>query len=198
MSTGGDQSGGGSTPVGVDVLTTLRSGEGESLDRLVSLLYAELKRIAHHHLARRRHGIKAGTLDTTELVNEAYLKLVDQTQAGWTDRAHFLALAAVAMRHILIDRARARVTKKRGGVQKPVTLEETAIVSEDSPEALLAIDQALDELAKIDERLAHVVEYRFFGALSEAEIAEALGVTVRTVQRDWAKARMLLRRLLGE
>ena len=181
-----------------EVLAALRSGHRESLDSLVALLYNELRVIAHRHLAKRGQGnARQNSLATTALVNEAYLKLVDQTQAGWSDRGHFLALAAVAMRHILIDRAKARVAQKRGGGQAAITLEEEAIAA-DSPEALLDINEALDRLAEIDVRLSQVVECRFFGGLSEADTAEALGVTTRTVQRDWAKARMLLRRALGE
>ncbi|HKW12238.1 MAG TPA: ECF-type sigma factor [Gemmatimonadaceae bacterium] len=181
------------------VLAALRSGQQESLDSLVALLYEELRLIAHRHLVRREHARdRRNSLATTALVNELYLKLVDQTQATWKDRAHFLAVAAVAMRHILIDHAKARVTQKRGAGHAPVTLEEEAIVASDSPEALLEIDEALDRLAQVDARLAKVVEYRFFGGFSEEETAKLLGVTTRTVQRDWAKARMLLQRLLAE
>jgi RNA polymerase sigma factor (TIGR02999 family) len=188
-----------STSTRDEVLQALRSGRRESLDSLIALLYQELRVIAHRHLARhRRAGEGQGTLATTALVNEAYLKLVDQSQAGWKDRAHFLALAAVAMRHILIDRAKAKVAQKRGGAQAPITLEGDGIAAEDSPEALLDINNALDRLAELDPRLARVVECRFFGGLSESETAEALGVTMRTVQRDWVKAKMLLRRTLAE
>jgi RNA polymerase sigma factor (TIGR02999 family) len=136
--------------------------------------------------------------ETTALVHEAYIKLVDQTHAGWSDRAHFLALAAVAMRHILIDQAKAKMTAKRGGSRQAVTLDDAAIAADDSPEALLSINDALDRLATIDPRLAQVVECRFFGGLSDEETAVALGVTKRTVQRDWVKARMLLRRSLAD
>jgi RNA polymerase sigma factor (TIGR02999 family) len=183
-------------PTSVEVLTALRSGEVGSLDTLVPALYQELRLIAHRHLARRR-GCFPGAA-TTSLVNEVYLKLVDQTQAEWRDRAHFLAVAAVAMRHILINRAKARVAKRRGGAEAVVTLDEEAIAADRTPEALLDLNEALDRLADLDPRLARVVECRFFGGLSEDEIAEALGITVRTVQRDWAKARMLLRRALAE
>jgi RNA polymerase sigma factor (TIGR02999 family) len=184
-------------PTSVEVLTALRSGEAESLDSLIPVLYQELRLIAHRHLARRR-GNDASGAETTSLVNEVYLKLVDQTQAEWRDRAHFLAVAAIAMRHILINRARARVANKRGGAEATVTLDEEAIAADRTPEALLDLNEALDKLAMLDARLARVVECRFFGGLSEDEIAEALGITVRTVQRDWAKARMLLRRALAE
>ena len=174
-------------------LAALRSGSRESLDRLVPLLYQELRAIAHRHIARRPNG---GTLETTGLVHEAYLKVVDQSRLGVHDRAHFLALAALAMRHVLVDRARARGRLKRGGTCGRITFEEDQIAVDDQPEALLQLDEALAWLAELEPRLARVVECRFFGGLTEEEIAEALGVTVRTVQRDWAKARMLLRRAL--
>jgi RNA polymerase sigma factor (TIGR02999 family) len=175
------------------ILTVLRSGSRESLDRLVPLLYQELRAIAHRRIARRPNG---GTLETTGLVHEVYLKLVDQSGTGVRDRAHFLALASLAMRHVLVDRAKARGRLKRGSTTGWITFDEEQIAVDDQPEALLQLDDALSWLAGLDPRLARVVECRFFGGLSEAEIAEALGVTERTVQRDWAKARMLLRRAL--
>jgi RNA polymerase sigma factor (TIGR02999 family) len=185
-------------PAKTDTLAALRDSRPESLDSLVALTYDELRRIARRHLARgRRVGARSGTLGTTALVNEAYLKLVDQANAGPRDRAHFLAIAAVAMRHILIDRARARSARKRGGGNAAVTLDVDAVAGADDPQSLLDINDALDRVALIDARLARVVECRFFGGLSEEEIAEVLGVTVRTVQRDWARARMLLRRELS-
>ncbi len=183
-------------PTGTDVLTVLRGGDRESLDKLVPLLYDELKEIAHHHLDRhRRPDARDGTLATTALVNEAYLRLVDQSRAVWQDRAHFLAVSAVAMRHILVDRARARASQKRGGDFREETFE-TADSGDRSFDRLLEIDDALDRLALVAPRLARVVECRFYGGLSEDEIAEALGITVRTVQRDWVKAKSLLRRSL--
>jgi RNA polymerase sigma factor (TIGR02999 family) len=177
-----------------DVLDALRSGRRDALDGLTSLLYDELREIAHRHRARDSHD---PTLATTALVHEAYLKLVDQSRAQWTDRAHFLALAAVAMRHILTDRARARLAAKRGGARDVVTFDDETVASEDRPGALLQIHEALDRLAGVDARIASVVEYRFFGGLTHEEIAGALGITVRTVERDWAKARVLLRDLLA-
>ena len=185
--------------IGADVLHALRSGHRESIDRIVPLLYGELRQIAHRHLARTRSAnAKDATLVTTALVNEAYLKLVDQTVAGFTDRAHFLALASVAMRHILIDGARAHDRQRRGGGAVDLTFEDAVLESERAPDQLLEIDDALTQLAKVSPRLARVVEYRYYGGLSEAEIAEVLSVTERTVQRDWAKARMLLRRALAD
>jgi RNA polymerase sigma factor (TIGR02999 family) len=178
----------------LDVLDALRSGRRDALDDLTSLLYDELREIAHRHRARESRDV---TLATTALVHEAYLKLVDQSRAQWNDRAHFLALAAVAMRHILTDRARARLAAKRGGARDAVTFDDEIIASEEQPGALLQIHEALDRLAGVDARLACIVEYRFFGGLTHDEIAAALGVTVRTVERDWAKARVLLRDLLA-
>jgi RNA polymerase sigma factor (TIGR02999 family) len=176
-----------------DLLTDLRSGRHGALDRLLPLVYGELRAIAHRQLGARG---RAGTLSTTDLVHEAYLKLVDQSQAEWRDRAHFLALASVAMRHVLVDRAKARAALKRGGGRRRVSFNEGDIGREDQPEAMLQLDEALERLAAAEPRLARVVECRFFGGLTEEEIAEVLAVTVRTVQRDWAKARMLLRRAL--
>jgi RNA polymerase sigma factor (TIGR02999 family) len=167
------------------------------VDELLPAVYEELRLIAHRSLLGRGNGGDP-TLATTALVNEVYLKLARDMVAGWQDRAHFLAVAAVAMRHILIDNARARMSEKRGGSHARVTLEEEAVANDHSPEALLEIDEALKALARVDERLARVVECRFFGGLSEIETAEALGVTTRTVQRDWQKARAFLRRALGD
>ena len=176
-----------------DVLTELRSGRLESLDRLLPLVYEELRAMAHRQLAARGRG---GTLQTTALVHEAYLKLVDQSQADWRDRAHFLAVASIAMRHVLVDRAKARVALKRGGEFRRITFDEQEIGVDDQPDALVQLDEALERLGEVGPRLVRVVECRFFGGLTEDEIAEALGLTVRTVQRDWAKARMMLRRAL--
>ncbi len=175
------------------MLNELQSGSRESVERLVPLLYQELRAIAHRQLARQPEG---GTLDTTALVHEAYLKVVDQARTEVHDRSHFLALASLAMRHVLVDRAKERATQKRGGEWARITLDEEKVSIEDQPEAMLQLDEALSYLADLEPRLARVVECRFFGGLPEDEIAQALGVTVRTVQRDWAKARMLLRRKL--
>jgi len=177
-----------------DVLNELRSGRREALDRLLPVVYEQLREIAHRRLGERA---RAGTVETTALVHEAYLKLVDQSSAEWRDRAHFFALASVAMRHVLIDRARARSTSKRGGEREQITLDDDTIAVDDPGLALLEIDDALDKLATVDPRLARVFECRFFGGLTEEEIAESLGLTVRTVERDWAKARMLLRASLA-
>ena len=168
-------------------------GSQESLDRLFPLLYQQLRVIARRQLGRRPNG---GTLDTSDLVHEAYLRVAARGIAGTPDRAHLLALASLVMRNVLVDRARAWGRLKRGGGCGRVTFDEDRIAVDDQPDALLQLDEALTRLAELEPRLARVVECRYFGGLGEAEIARALGVTVRTVQRDWAKARMLLRRAL--
>ena len=165
----------------------------ESLDRLVPLLYQELRAMARRELGRRRYG---RTLETNELVHEAYLKVAGYVRAEMPDRARLLALASLAMRHVLVDRAKAWGRLKRGGGCGRITFDEDRIAVDDQPETLLQLDEALTRLAALEPRLARVVECRFFGGLTEEEVAAALDVTVRTVQRDWAKARMLLRRAL--
>jgi RNA polymerase sigma factor (TIGR02999 family) len=168
------------------------------LDRLVELAYHELRSVAHRHLSARR-GQRDGnsTLETTALVHEAYLKLAASVPGVWRDQAHFRAVASVAMRQILIDRARAQATEKHGGGVMRVSFDEEAIAADDAPDALLAIDGALDRVAQTSPRLARMIELRFYGGLSDAELAAELSVTVRTVQRDWAKARMLIERALA-
>ena len=189
----GPDSGGPSRETPTEILAELRNGSDDAFDRLIPLVYQELRNIAHRKLARRDDGV---TLSTTVLVHEAYLKLVDQSSANWRDRAHFLAVASLAMRHVLVDRARARHTMKRGGARRRITLRDDHVPVEEQPDALLQLDDAMQRLAALAPRLARVVECRFFGGLTEDEIAEALGLTVRTVQRDWSKARVLLEREL--
>jgi RNA polymerase sigma factor (TIGR02999 family) len=187
----------GSSIGATDFLTTLRAPARVDVDQLFSIVYQELRAIAHRQLrARQRDGDPTPTLATTALVNEAYLKLVDQSHATWRDRAHFLSIAAVAMRHILVDHARARLTEKRGGGRRRITLEENLLNLDREAEQLVALDDGLKELESMNSRLARVVEMRFFAGLAEHEIAEVLGVTVRTIERDWAKARALLRQAL--
>ena len=176
-----------------DVLDELRSAAPGSADQVVTEAYEQLRAIAHRRLRMRD---PHGTLSTTALVHEAYLKLTDQSHADWKDHEHFLALASLAMRHVLVDRARERNTLKRGGVRQRVTLDEVHASIDAEPDVLLQLDEAMQKLAAFEPRLARVVECRFFGALTERETAEALGITVRTVQRDWVKARVLLQRAL--
>lgn len=174
-------------------LTDTQGERRDELDRLMPVVYEQLRLIARRQLAIREGG---ATLSTTGLVHEAYLKLVDHSRMDWGDRGHFFALASVAMRHILVDRARARLTQKREGNLRRVTLDNDQVAYDAQPEALLDLNEAVSRLSVVEPRLARVVECRFFGGLSEEETAEALEVTVRTVQRDWAKAKMLLRRAL--
>jgi len=155
------------------------------MDRLFPLVYGELRRIAHRQLQGERPG---HTLGTTGLVHETYLKLVDQTRIQWRDRGHFFALAARAMRQILVDYARRYRAQRRGGGLRRVSLTDGTAV-EDQAELLLAVHEALDRLAVMNERLSQVVECRYFAGLTEEETAVALGVTARTVERDWVKAK---------
>ena len=154
------------------------------------MVYEELRRIARRHLRAEREG---HTLTTSALVHEAYLKLADQTRAEWNDHAHFLAVAAQAMRRVLIDYARQHHAAKRGGDRQRVTLESGVIgPGGERAESLMALDDALTRLAKLDDRQARVVECRFFAGMTEEETARVLGITARTVRRDWVKAKAWL------
>ena len=176
------------------LLGDLRAGRREAFDRILPLVYHELRRAARRELMIR----PSDTLSTTALVHELYLKLSRAERADWRNRAHFLGVAAVAMRHILVDRARRRTADKRGGMHRHVTLDDGLTTAADNQaESLLELHEALDQLALIDQRLARVVECRFFGGMTERETAEALSITERTVRRDWVKARGLLYQLLG-
>ena len=172
-----------------DLLLRASAGEESAVTQVFPLVYDELRRLAHSHLSREAPG---RTLGTTELVHEAYLRLIDGTRVEWTGRAHFMGIAAMAMRRILVERARARRSLKRGGPFPPVPLDAIDVGAEDRAEWLLALDEALDRLRAYDERQARVVECRFFGGMTEEETGEALGLTARTVRRDWVKARGLL------
>lgn len=172
------------------LLHAYREGDRGAFDRLVPLVYDDLRRIARHHLRRSRPG---QTLDTTGLVHEYYLKMADQTHLDVQDRGHFLAVSARAMRQVIIGYARRRTASKRGGGEEQITLDEGRIAVGDQAEWLLDLDRALDRLGGRSERLARVVECRFFAGLSEEETAEALGVSLRTTQRDWTRARAWLK-----
>jgi RNA polymerase sigma factor (TIGR02999 family) len=172
-----------------DYLLAARGGDREVMDRLFVSVYDELRRIAHHAL---RHERTDHTLGTTGLVHEAYFRLVDQTRVEWRDRAHFFGVASHAMRQVLVDYARRRGAAKRGGKVKVLALEEGMVPAEERAEALLAVDEALTRLSEHDAGLAQVVECRFFGGLTEDETAEATGSSVRTVQRQWRRAKAWL------
>jgi RNA polymerase sigma factor (TIGR02999 family) len=169
-----------------DLLLQASDGDGAAMESLYPFVYEELRRVAHRALLRED---PAHTLGTTGLVHEAYLRLVDQTRVEWRNRSHFYAIAAQAMRRILVDYARQHQRTKRGGGRQPLTLDENVVSLNERSENLIALDEALTRLAAFNPRLSQVVECRFFAGLTEEEIAEATGVAVRTVKRDWAKAR---------
>jgi RNA polymerase sigma factor (TIGR02999 family) len=172
------------------LLQAARCGEREALDRLLPLVYDELRQLAARQLGRERAG---HTLGATALVHEAYVKLSGGGTCGAGDRAHFLAIAARAMRQVLVDHARRRARAKRGGGWERTTLGEGDAAVEFRPEEMLALDRALEEL---DPRQREIVEYRFFAGMEEREVAEVLGISERTVRRDWVKARAWLYRSL--
>jgi RNA polymerase sigma factor (TIGR02999 family) len=171
------------------LLQAYGAGEHEALERLMPLLYDELHALAGRHMAGER---RSHTLSTTELVHEAYLNLVDQTQVGPQNRRHFFAIASRVMRNLLIDYARRHAAQKRGGGQRPTSLDGKAIAVQERADELLALDAALDRLAARDERMARVVQYRFFGGLTLKETAHLLDVSVMTVHRDWKRAKAWL------
>jgi RNA polymerase sigma factor (TIGR02999 family) len=177
------------------LLIELEGGRREAFESLVTLLYDDLRLLARRHLRCQGNMI---TLHTSGLVHEAYLKLADRTRLSWENRGHFLAVYTKVMRNILIDMARSKLALKRGGDRVKVTLDEHHNKVEAQADELLAIDQALEILETLDERLARIVECRFFAGLSEVETALALGISDRTVRRDWIKARTILHGLLEE
>jgi RNA polymerase sigma factor (TIGR02999 family) len=181
-----------------ELLARARDGGGLSraMEQLMPLVYDELRAIAHRQLRGER---TQHTLSTTALVHEAYLRLVDQQRVQWQDRTHFFAVAARVMRRVLVDYARRRVARKRDGAAKAVPLDDALLVADDQADMLPELDEALTRLATRDERMARVVELRFFAGLTEAETAEVLGVSPRTVRYDWIKAKgWLYRELAGE
>lgn len=177
------------------LLARAAGGDRGAFDGAVALVYDELRRLAHAQLRRERPG---HTLDTGALVHEAYLRLGDGRGAAWEGRGHFLAVAAAAMRRVLVDHARRAHAAKRGGAAHPLPLDDAALASAAAlpDERLLALDDALARLAALDPRQARVVECRYFGGLTEEETARALGMGLRTVKRDWARARAWLYRAL--
>jgi RNA polymerase sigma factor (TIGR02999 family) len=176
------------------LLRSWRDGDARAGEKLIEALYSELREMAQARLARERPG---NTLQTTALVHEAYLRLIDQRDIDWRDRGHFLALAATMMRRVLVDRARARKAGKRGGGEPAITLPDAATAGFDALADILDVDRVLERLYAAYPRPARVVELRFFGGLELGEIAAVVGVTERTVKRDWAFARAWLARELG-
>ena len=179
----------------VDNLTGLlvewRDGDKAALDRLMPLVYDELRRIAHRYVRHERDG---HTLQTSALVNEAYLRFAGQRNVDWQNRAHFFAVTAQVMRHILIDHARRRRYAKHGGEVRQVSIEDAAEMSWQRAGELIALEEALDELARFDRRKSQVVELRYFGGLSLEETAEVLEISLMTVRRDWRAAKAWLYR----
>lgn len=176
------------------LLESWSNGRQDALDELMSLVYQELRRMAKRYMNSQPSG---HTLQTTALIHEAYLKLADQQEKNWQNRAHFFAVAAQAMRHILVDHARSHKTEKRGGETEIISLEDVAIVSIERAAEVVALDEALQNLSDLDERKARVVELRYFGGLSVEETAEVLKISPNTVKRDWNFAKMWLLRELS-
>ncbi len=179
-----------------DLLLRASAGEEGAVAGMFPIVYEELRRLARSYLGREASG---RTLGTTELVHEAYLRLIDSSRVEWSGRAHFIGIAASAMRRILVDRARARHSLKRGGALRPVALDVVDLSTDDQADLMLSLDDALDRLRAHDARQARVVECRFFGGLTTEETAEALGIATRTAKRDWVKAKSwLYRELYGD
>ena len=177
------------------LLALAREGSGDALERLMPLVYDELRAIAHGQLRGER---TEHTLSTTGLVHEAYLRLVDQRKAEWQDRTHFFAVSARVMRRVLVDYARRRTAKKRNGVGQAIPLDEALYPVDAQADMMVDLDEALTRLAEQDPRMARVVELRFFAGLTEDEIGELLGVSPRTVRYDWIKAKGWLYRELSD
>jgi len=171
------------------------NGDKAALDRVITLVYQELRRVARREMRRQRPG---DTLQTTALINEAYLRLVDYARVRPRDRSHFFAIAAQAMRRILIERARSRRSAKRGSGAQKVSLDEAADVSNQRAANLVALDEALTNLAAIDPRKAEIVELKYFGGLTIEETAEVLDVSTPTVERDWHMAKIWLHREISK
>ena len=177
-----------------NLLTAWSEGKDEALNELMPLVYQELKRMAKNYMNSQPSG---HTLQTTALIHEAYLKLADQKEKKWQNRAHFFAVAAQAMRHILVDHARLHKTEKRGGETQIISLEDVAIISNKRANEIVALDEALQNLFDLDERKGRVVELRYFGGLSVEETAEVLKISQETVMRDWRFAKTWLLRELS-
>jgi RNA polymerase sigma factor (TIGR02999 family) len=177
------------------LLLAWNDGDQQALDRLVPLVEAELRRLARTYMRRERD---THTLQTTALINEAYVRLIEAHDVQWQSRAHFYGIAAQVMRRVLVDFARKRNYRKRGGGSHQITFNEALAISDAEDLNVLALDEALSELAKVDERKARVVEMRFFGGLTEKEAAAALNISAETARRDWRLAKSWLLRQLSQ
>jgi RNA polymerase sigma factor (TIGR02999 family) len=176
------------------LLVDWNNGNEFAADQLMPLVYDELRRMAKRHLRGQRSG---HTFQTTELIHEAYLKIAAPDESKWQNRAHFFGIAAQAMRHILVDYARAKQSQKRGGWQEKITLAEDAAISSEKPAEIVALDDALHRLAALDRRKSRVVELKYFGGLTNEEVAEVLQISPETAKRDWSFARTWLLRELS-
>lgn len=177
------------------LLIEWRDGDQTALDRLIPLVHQELRRLAHRYLKQER---REHTLQTTALVNEAYLKLVDHKGMHWQNRAHFFAVAAQAMRRILVDHARTRAALKRGGELAMTNLDEAATVADTQAAELLALNDALDQLAHLDARKSRIIELRYFGGMTLEETAEVVGLSPTTVHREWKSAKTWLLKTMSQ
>jgi RNA polymerase sigma-70 factor (ECF subfamily) len=178
-----------------ELLIRWRNGDRSAFDELVPLVYRDLHRLARHYMRRQSPG---NSLQTSALINEAYLRLIDYKNMPWQNRAHFCGVAAQAMRRILVDHARSRRAVKRGGFAQAISLDEAAVIAREQARELIALDDALTDLAAISPRKSQIVELRYFGGLSVEETAEVLGVSTGTVVREWGSAKRLLLRALSK
>jgi RNA polymerase sigma factor (TIGR02999 family) len=176
-----------------ELLINWRNGDTAALDQLMPIVYEELRRLARGFMGRERNN---HTLQTSALINEAYLKLVDQDETNWQNRAHFFAVAAQIMRHILVDHARSYGYEKRGAGAQRVSLDDAKVFSEERARELVALDEALKDLATVDPRKSRLVELRFFGGLNIDETAEVMDLSPTTVQREWRAAKAWLQRFI--
>lgn len=187
------------TPTSTHEVTQLliewSNGDKAALDKLIPLIHEELRRLAHHYMSRERPG---HTLQTTALVDEAYVRLVNRKDVHWQNRAHFFAIAAQLMRSILVDHARSHAYAKRGGGARKISLDETMIVSQQRAAEVVALDEALKELANFDPQQSRIVELRFFGGLTIEETAEVVDLSPATIKREWSTAKAWLYRALAK
>jgi RNA polymerase sigma-70 factor (ECF subfamily) len=177
------------------LLHQIKDGDQDAQSRLIGLVYPELRRLAADYMRQERPD---HTLQTTALVHEAYLRFLEQKEVGWQSRSHFFGVAATLMRRILVDHARERLAKRRGGSREKLTLDDASVVTAGRSDQLLALDEALGRLEETRPRQSRIVELRFFGGLSEEEVAEVLGISTRTVRRDWNFAKAWLYQQIGK
>ena len=178
-----------------ELLIEWSNGDKAALDKLMPLIHEELRRLAHHYMSHERPG---HTLQTTALINEAYLRLVNRKAVHWQNRAHFFAIAATLMRSLLVDHARSHAYAKRGGDARKITIDEAMIVSQERAAEVVALDDVLKQLAIFDPQQSRIVELRFFGGLTIDETAEVLGLSAATIKREWSTARAWLYRELNK